>query len=50
MVAAFEKREELRVEELGVKELSDESWLLDVDFFGDADGRAYRWKEGLVTV
>ena len=46
----FEKRDELRVEELGVEGLSDESWLLDADFFGDADGRAYGWKEGLVTV
>jgi len=35
------------VEELGVEGLSDESWLLDADFFGDADGRAYGWKEGL---
>ena len=46
----FEKRDELRVEELGVEGLRDESWLLDPDFFGDADGRAYGWKEGLATV
>ena len=46
----FENREELRVEELGVEGLSDDSRLLDVDFFGDTDGRAYGWKEGLATV
>ena len=46
----FEKREEFKVEELGVEGLSDESWLLATDFFGDTDGRAYGWKEGLVTV
>ena len=40
VVAQFEKRDEFRVEELGVEGLSDDSWLLE-DFFGDGDGRAY---------
>lgn len=30
--------------------MSDESQLLDVGFFGDTDGRAYGWEEGLATV
>lgn len=46
----FEKREEFNVEELGVEGLSDESWLLKADFFGDGDGRIYGWKEVLAIV
>jgi len=48
-VGEFENSEELSVEELGVEGLSDESWLLDTDFFGDGDGRAYGWK-GVLTM
>ena len=40
--------EGFRVEELMVEGLSDESWLLDADFFGDANGRVYGWKGGSV--
>jgi hypothetical protein len=43
VAAETENREELSVEELGVEGLSDERWLLDTDFFGDGDGRAYGW-------
>ena len=48
-VAEAENREELSVEELGVEGLSVESWLLNVDFFGDGDGRAYGWNGVLIT-
>ena len=41
----FEKREEFDIEELRVEGLSDESWLLGVDFGdGDGDGCIYGWK------
>lgn len=42
-VAECENKEEFNVEELGVEGLSDKSWLLDADFFGDGVGRAYGW-------
>ena len=46
----FEKREEFNVEELGVEGLSDESRLLEADFFGDGVGRVYGWNEVLAMV
>ena len=48
-VAEAENRDEFSVEELGVEGLSDESWLLNTDFVGDGDGRAYGWKGVLTT-
>ena len=48
-VAQLENRDEFSVEELGVEGLRDESWLLEADFFGDVDGRAYGWKGVFVT-
>lgn len=49
-MAEFEKREEFRVEELGVEGVSDEILLFVGDFFGDGDGRAYGWKGELSIV